>query len=211
MIAHLAVSVAEPIEPPTNPFHGRQKSAAVMVLKKMSYEALPLAVTGYGSPRNSMRNDVAMPQDYYVVAVSRLKLARREHPCNGRPDHLSRQRLPRCKQPLAVLRQQRLDALERMRAGHQIGHGVEIRFARIVTNMLLLSRGRSLARIRVGWFLGWPVGYGTLKPIIHASPSQGVSAACACQCHSGQSPFTRGNCPAASKTHRSPKTSGRSG
>jgi hypothetical protein len=84
--------------------------------------------------------------DHLAAAAVRRQRLGEEHRQQG---------LRRRQQPLTVPRQQRFDPIKQLRAGEQIEHGVEIRAADTVLDTLLLPAAWAMARIHLGWILGW--------------------------------------------------------
>jgi len=78
--------MTEPIEPPTNLFHGRQERSAVIFREE---DVMPLIASGRdvvqcSSEFYAKRSGHGLSD--YVNPISRPKLARPERLCNGRPD-----------------------------------------------------------------------------------------------------------------------------
>jgi len=110
--------------------------------------------------------------------------------CRQRLGEEHRQGLRRRKQPLAVIRQQRLDPVKPLRTGQQIEHRTGVRVARMTAYTLLLPCRRAVARMHGGWLLGWLLRIRNLQPTIRASQpprfSRLIRHLGLSQCHSGQ-------------------------
>jgi hypothetical protein len=65
-----------------------------------------------------------------------------------------------------MIRQQLLDGFEQLRPRQHIEHADGIGLGRCLTHAPLLPNGMGLARMHLGWLLGWLLWSRNLRPII---------------------------------------------